>query len=92
MALGVPTKEEANIRGFKEIHNQLIGVARNLNQMTRAANAGKLVWQSGERKNVERLEQTVIEVKDLFLAYEALAAKRSFVAALEEMDERRETQ
>ena len=92
MALGIPTKEEANIRAFKEIHNQLIGAARNLNQMTRAANAGKLVWQSGERKNVERLEQTVIEVKDLFLAYEALAAKRSFVAALEEMDARRETQ
>ena len=81
MALGIPTAEEANIRRFQEIEEQLRGLARNYNQMTRAANAGKLMWTQADADAVSELYLAVREAQKLFREYQKLASRRGFDGA-----------
>ena len=78
MALGIPTIEEANIRRFQEIEEQLRGLARNFNQMTRAANAGKLLWTQQDADAVSDLSVSVNEARALLREYQKQASKRGF--------------
>lgn len=78
MALGIPTVEEANIRRFQEIERQLSGLSTNFNQLTRAANAGKVMWTQSDADLVSDLSSTVNEVRALFREYQILAHSRGF--------------
>ena len=78
MALGIPTVEEANIRRFQEIERQLAGLSINFNQLTRAANAGKVMWTQGDTDLVSDLAITVKETRGLFREYQKLARQRGF--------------
>lgn len=78
MALGIPTKEEANIRRFQEIERQLSGLSTNFNQLTRAANAGKLMWTQGDADLISDLSVTVKETRGLFREYQKQAHRRGF--------------
>ena len=61
MALAIPTKEEANIRRFQEIERELRGLATNFNQLTRAANAGKLMWNEADSKRHRKVNERWLE-------------------------------
>ena len=78
MALGIPTVEEANIRRFQEIERQLSGLSTNFNQLTRAANAGKLMWTQGDADLIFDLAATVKETRGLFREYKKQAHTRGF--------------
>lgn len=83
IALGVPNKEEANIRRFQSIEKQLVGMARNLNQMARSANAGRLLWQSEERNEIGKLLCEVEELRDALREYQNQAAQRDFIGSVD---------
>ena len=78
MALAIPTKEEANIRRFQEIERELRGLTTNFNQLTKAANAGKLMWNEADSKLVSDLSAEVEEARALFQEYQRQASRRGF--------------
>lgn len=82
MSLGVPTKEEANIRHFQSLERQFVGVARNLNQLTRSANSGRLFWGVEEQNEICNLQREVEEVRDALRDYLRAAAGRDFCGDL----------
>lgn len=84
MALGIPTKEEANIRQFQEIERTLLGLATNFNQLTRAANAGKVMWTQTDAKLVSDLSEAVRETRALLHEYERMANRRGLDRAVME--------
>lgn len=86
-ALGVPTKSEFQACGFDELLLQLTGAARNLNQMTKAANAGKLIWDAGTARRVEEVAVETKAVAEAFFAYRRIALTRNLTAALAETKE-----
>ena len=78
IALGIPTKEEANIRRFQELEDQLRGLAGNFNQLTRAANAGKVMWTASDAELVSDLSVAVSEARSLFREHKRQASQRGF--------------
>lgn len=82
LAFGIPEEEEGNIRAFHAITLQLTGVARNLNQITRAANAGKLKWNKSAEEEVEAVRVQVLEALALFRGFQKAAATRDLTSAI----------
>lgn len=83
VAFGIPTKEEAYSHGFRDYLIQLTGVARNLNQMTRAANMGKLRWNGKAEQQIAELQGEVRTLIRYFEDYTRTANRRSLVEAIE---------
>lgn len=84
VALGVPGKEREMLRRFDEQIKQLTGVARNLNQMTRAANSGKLRWDSGAERRIAVLEKETRATLSLFWQYRRIVSLRGLPEAVAE--------
>ena len=83
IAFGIPSKEEFRTQHFKEHLAQLVGMANNLNQMTRAANAGKLRLNHRTEDQIEAMKVEVRELRRLIEDYSDAAHERSFTRALE---------
>lgn len=83
VAFGIPTKEEFVAKKFKEHLAQLVGMANNLNQMTRAANAGKFRLNKRTEDQIEAMKVEIRELRQLFEDYSDAAHERSFTRALE---------
>ncbi|MEM6886983.1 MAG: MobC family plasmid mobilization relaxosome protein [Pseudomonadota bacterium] len=83
VAFGIPTKEEFRTLQFKEHLVQLIGMANNLNQMTRAANAGKFRLNKRTEDQIEAMKVEIRELRQLFEDYSDAARARSFTRAVE---------
>ncbi|WP_282611312.1 plasmid mobilization relaxosome protein MobC [Pelagibius sp. Alg239-R121] len=83
LALGVPTREEANIRQFDNIQRQLYGAAHNLNQITRAANAGRFKMGGHAEAVIADLAAEVRRTHELFVDFRRAAHSRDLVEALE---------
>ncbi|WP_282610882.1 plasmid mobilization relaxosome protein MobC [Pelagibius sp. Alg239-R121] len=93
IALGVPTREEENIRKFSDIQRQLFGAAHNLNQITRAANAGRFKLGGHAEAVINDLAEEVRRTHDLFVDFRRAAHSRDLLDALAistELDERAE--
>ncbi|MFA3919356.1 MobC family plasmid mobilization relaxosome protein [Ruegeria hyattellae] len=83
VAFGIPSKEEFRILQFKEHLVQLAGMANNLNQMTRAANAGKFRLNKRTEDQIEAMKVEVRLLRRLLEDYSDAAHERSFTHALE---------
>jgi hypothetical protein len=83
VAFGIPTKEEFVAKKFNAHLVQLVGMANNLNQMTRAANAGKFRLNKRTEDQIEAMKLEVRELRRLFEDYSDAAHQRSFTRALE---------
>lgn len=83
VAFGIPSKEEFRTLQFKEHLDQLVGMANNLNQMTRAANAGKFRLNKRTEDQIEAMKVEVRALRRLFDDYSDAAHERSFTRALE---------
>ena len=83
VAFGIPTKEEFRTQHFKAHLDQLVGMANNLNQMTRAANAGKFRLNKHTEEQIEAMKLEIRTLRQLFQDYSDAAHERSFTRALE---------
>lgn len=83
IAFGIPSKEEFRTHQFKEHLVQLVGMANNLNQMTRAANAGKFRLNKRTEDQLAAMKDEVRELRRLIEDYSDAAHERSFTRALE---------
>jgi predicted ATP-dependent protease len=83
IAFGIPSKEEFRTQKFKEHLAQLVGMANNLNQMTRAANAGKFRLNKRTEEQIEAMKVEVRDLRRLIEDYSDAAHQRSFTRALE---------
>lgn len=83
IAFGIPTIEEFERLRFNAHEAQLAGMANNLNQMTRAANAGKFRLNKRTEDQIEAMKVEVRELRQLFQDYADAARERSFTRALE---------
>lgn len=83
VAFGIPTKEELVAKKFNAHLVQLVGMANNLNQMTRAANAGKFRLNKHTEDQLEAMKLEVRALRQLFEDYSDAAHERSLTRALE---------
>ena len=83
VAFGIPTQEEFRTQQFKAHLVQLIGIANDLTQMTRAANAGKLRLDTRMEDQLADVKQEVRALRQLIEDYSDAAHERSFTRALE---------
>ncbi|WP_108862357.1 MobC family plasmid mobilization relaxosome protein [Ruegeria sp. Alg231-54] len=83
VAFGIPTKEEFVAKAFNAHLVQLVGMANNLNQMTRAANAGKFRLNKRTEDQIAAMKVEIRELRRLFEDYSDTAHERSFTRALE---------
>jgi len=83
VAFGIPTKEEFRTQHFKDHLAQLVGMANNLNQMTKAANAGKFRLNKRTEDQIAAMVLEIRELRQLFEDYSDAAHERSFTRALE---------
>ena len=83
VAFGIPTKEELVAKKFNAHLVQLVGMANNLNQMTRAANAGKFRLNKRTEDQIAAMKVEIRELRQLFEDYSDTAHERSLTRALE---------
>lgn len=83
VAFGIPTVEEFERLRFKAHEAQLVGMANNLNQMAKAANAGKFRLNKRTEDQIEAMKVEVSALRKLFEDYTDAARERSFTRALE---------
>lgn len=83
IAFGIPSKEEFRTLQFREHLVQLVGMANNLNQMTRAANAGKFRLNKRTEDQIEAMTVEIRALRRLIEDYADAAHERSFTRALE---------
>ncbi len=79
---GTPTRLKEEAADLDDIRLQLKGVSTNLNQMAKAANAGKFHLTSYAEADLKALDETVKLTLDLLSAYKDATNIRSFVRAL----------
>lgn len=79
---GTPTRLQEEAADLDDIRLQLRGVATNLNQMAKAANAGKFRLTSHVEAELKDLQETVRVTLDLLNAYKDATRIRSLVRAL----------
>lgn len=82
VAFGIPTKEEFRTQKFEALLVQLAGMANNLNQMTRAANAGKFRLNKRTEDQIEAMKIEVRGLRQSLQDYSDAAHERSFTRAL----------
>ncbi|WP_299668588.1 plasmid mobilization relaxosome protein MobC [uncultured Ruegeria sp.] len=83
VAFGIPTKEEFRTQRFEAHLVQLVRIANDLNQMTRAANVGKFSLNKRTEDQIEAVKIEIRVLRQLFEEYSDAARERSFTRALE---------
>ena len=81
IGMGLPSRELARLHEFQEMLRQLRGMANNLNQMTKAANAGKFRLDKRTEQSIEEMRQFVEASCDLLNDYQDSASIKSIVRA-----------
>lgn len=89
IGLGTPTREQATMHKFDDIKRQLRGMANNLNQMTRAANAGKFRLNKRTEDQLEEMKVLVQSASDLLNTYQDASQIRSLVRSQAYFEARR---
>ena len=85
IGLGMPTEEEASIRGFSEAVYQLRMVGTNLNQLTRRANQKQLTMSSSQAMILSETLSSVRELRALFEQFQDAAASRNLAKSIAEL-------
>ncbi|KIC39842.1 hypothetical protein RA27_17490 [Ruegeria sp. ANG-R] len=89
--MGLPTLEQAKNNQFDDLARQLRVTASNLNQMTRAANAGKFRLNKRTEDTLEEMKTLLAASQRLLNDYQDTANLRSLVRAAAHFQTRRES-
>ena len=74
---GAPTREEYEALRVDEVIRHLDKIGNNLNQITRAANRGKIEMSNADRLMLLELRETLNEARAVFLAWREAVKTRS---------------
>lgn len=85
IGVGIPTAEEANLRQFPELLNQLSRAGNNLNQLAYQANKGLPALTSAHEKTLADLQKSISRISDALVEFQQLARKRDFKTHIADM-------
>lgn len=83
MALGIPNLQEQRLLQLQQHLIQVRGMAGNLNQMAKAANAGKFRLNKRTEDLMIQMDEEIHELRGLIEHYIKVAKTRSLTEALE---------
>ena len=86
---GAPTREEYEALRVDEVIRHLDKIGNNLNQITRAANRGKIEMSNADRLMLLELRETLDEARAVFLAWREAVKTRTGRIDIPETRERR---